>query len=106
MKAASYLFAGLIAGAVAIGGNFLWRSYADGLSTDLLYLLASKTGAERAAAAEDRTIVIAIDEETYRRPPFAGVPQALWTPQVATVLDAVLDGGAKVVGLDVIFSTS
>ena len=106
MKASSYLFAGLIAGAVAVAGNFLWRDYADGLSIDLLYLLAHKTGLERAALAGDRTIVIAIDEETYRRPPFQGVPQALWTPQVATVLNAVLDGGAKVVGLDTIFSTS
>jgi adenylate cyclase len=106
LKAGSYLFAGLIAGAVAVAGNFLWRSYADGWSIDLLYALAHKTGIEHAVSADNRTIVIAIDEETYRRPPFAGVPQALWTPQVATVLDAVLDGGAKVVGLDVIFSTS
>jgi adenylate cyclase len=106
LKAGSYLFAGLIAGAVAVAGNFLLRSYADGLSIDVLYLLAKETGVERAAPADSRTVVIAIDEETYRRPPFAGVPQALWTPRVATVLNAILDGGAKVVGLDTIFATS
>jgi adenylate cyclase len=96
----------LIAGAVTVAGNFLWRDHADGLTIDALYRLAHQAGVERAVPADDRTIIIAIDEETYRRPPFAGLPQALWTPQVATVLNAVLDGGAKVVGLDTIFSTS
>jgi adenylate cyclase len=98
--------AALIAGAVAIAGQFLWRGLADGLSIDLLYPLARAAGVERAAAFDDRTVVIAIDEESYRRPPFQGVPSPLWTPQVATVLNAVMDGGAKVIGLDVIFSTS
>jgi adenylate cyclase len=78
----------------------------DGLSIDLLYLLARTAGIERGTTIGDRTVVIAIDEETYRRPPFQGVPSPLWTPQVATVLNAVMDGGAKVIGLDVIFSTS
>jgi adenylate cyclase len=76
------------------------------LSIDLLYLLARSAKIEPNATLDDRTLVIAIDEETYRRPPFQGVPSPLWTPQVATVLNAVMDGGAKVVGLDVIFSTS
>ena len=101
-----YVIAGLIAGAVAVVSNFLWRGPADGLSIDLLYLLARKAGIERSTVIDDRTLVIAIDEETYRRPPFQGVPSPLWTPQVATVLTAVMDGGAKVIGLDVIFSTS
>jgi adenylate cyclase len=76
------------------------------LSIDLLYLLARSAKFERSTTLDDRTLVIAIDEETYRRPPFQGVPSPLWTPQVATVLNAVMDGGAKVIGLDVIFSTS
>ncbi len=101
-----YFIAGLIAASVALAGQFLAREIADGLSIDLLYLLAHETGIEHGPLVEDRTIVIAIDEETYRRPPFEGVPQALWTPQVATVLNALLDGGVKVVGLDTIFSTS
>jgi adenylate cyclase len=107
LKPSAYLVAGLIAGAVAVAGNFLFRDRADGLSIDWLTWLAHETGLEQDADAKDaRAIVIAIDEETYRRPPFQGVPQALWTPQLATVLNAVLDGGAKVVGLDAIFSTS
>jgi adenylate cyclase len=107
-----YLIAGLIAGAVALAGQFLWRDLTDGVSIDLLYLFAHEAGIERSASSDDRTIVIAIDEETYRRPPFydpatrRSTPQALWTPQLAKVVDAVLDGGAKVIGLDAIFSTS
>jgi adenylate cyclase len=108
----SYLIAALIAGAVALGGQFLWSHRTDGLSIDLLYSLGRSSGLEHASPLQDRTIIIAIDEETYRRPPFydsatkRSIPQALWTPQVATVIDAVLDGGAKVIGLDTIFSTS
>jgi adenylate cyclase len=105
LRGHSHLIAGLIAGTVAVAG-FLWRDPADGLSIDLLYLLARSAKIERITPLDDRTIVIAIDEETYRRPPFQGVPSPLWTPQVATVLSAVMDGGAKVIGLDVIFSTS
>ena len=76
------------------------------MSIDLLYLLARSAKIERNTPLDDRTLVIAIDEETYRRPPFQDVPSPLWTPQVATVLNAVMDGGAEVIGLDVIFSTS
>jgi adenylate cyclase len=107
-----YLITALIAGAVALTGHFLWRDRADGLSVDLLYWLGNWAGVEHAAPPQDRTIIIAIDEETYRRPPFhnpatgRSTPQALWTPQVAAVIDAVLEGGAKVIGLDAIFSTS
>ena len=106
------LIAALIAGAVALIAQFLWREDADGLSVDLLYQLAKQAQVEHAVPLEDRTIIIAIDEETYRRPPFydqstrRSTPQALWTPHIATVIDAVLDGGAKVIGLDTIFSTS
>src|SRR5262249_39385407 len=50
--------------------------------------------------------VIAIDEETYRRPPFKDTPQVMWVPQQAKVLDAVLDAGATVVGYDITYSTS
>ncbi|HJT11303.1 MAG TPA: adenylate/guanylate cyclase domain-containing protein [Dongiaceae bacterium] len=105
MRGHSHLIAGLIAGGVAVAG-FLWRSPADGLSIDLLYLLAHSAKIERSTTFDDRTVVIAIDEETYRRQPFQGVPSPLWTPQVASVLNAVMDGGAKIVGLDIIFSTS
>jgi class 3 adenylate cyclase/CHASE2 domain-containing sensor protein len=50
--------------------------------------------------------VIAIDEETYETPPFKGSPTPTWTTEVGRVLNAVIDGGAKVVGFDIVFSTS
>src|SRR4051794_12986531 len=50
--------------------------------------------------------VIAIDEETYQTPPFKGSPTPTWTAEVGRVLNAVIDGGAKVVGFDIVFSNS
>ena len=50
--------------------------------------------------------MVAIDEETFRTPPFEGSPSATWTPEIGRVLTAIIDGGAKVVGFDVIFPTS
>ena len=50
--------------------------------------------------------VIAIDEETYETPPFKGSPTLTWTTEIGRVLDAVIDGGAKVVGFDIVFPTS
>ena len=76
-----------------------------GLSLDgLLLLRAEIFGTPR--SKQSSIAVIAIDEETYRRPPFRGTPKALWTPQIGRVLDAVLDGGATVVGFDLILPTS
>ncbi len=53
-------------------------------------------------------VILAIDEETYRdkESSVAELPQALWTPQFATVLNAVLDAEPKVIGLDMILPTS
>src|SRR5262249_8358327 len=57
--------------------------------------------------AEDApVVVIAIDEETYRREPFKDTPQVMWAPQQAKVLEAVLNAGAAVVGYDIVYSTS
>jgi adenylate cyclase len=77
-----------------------------GLSIDCLFWLRSQFVAPTQLPADSPTVVVALDEETYRRPPFDELPKALWTKQVATVLDALVEGGAKVVGFDVIFSTA
>ena len=77
-----------------------------GLSVDLLYWLRARTGAASAPATDSPVAVVAIDEETMRRSPFADLPREFWTPQVARVLNALVDGGAKVVGFDVIFAAS
>lgn len=77
-----------------------------GLSVDALFWLRDKSFGPKHEPRSSPTVVIAIDEETYRRPPFRSLPKVMWSNEIATVLDAVLDGGAKVVGFDVIFPTS
>lgn len=48
-------------------------------------------------------VLVAIDEQTYHVPPFDQTPKVAWTPQLARVIDAALEGGAKAIGLDVVF---
>ncbi len=49
---------------------------------------------------------MAIDGETYDTPPFEGSPTLTWTREIGRVLASVTDGGAKVIGFDVIFPSS
>lgn len=77
-----------------------------GLSLDVLTALRWHAfGAGRDAAASP-AVVIAIDEETYRTPPFSGTPNVTWTGELARVLTAVVEAGASVVGFDLVFPTS
>ncbi|MBM3487372.1 MAG: adenylate/guanylate cyclase domain-containing protein, partial [Alphaproteobacteria bacterium] len=80
--------------------------WVDGLSTDLTFWLRHQAFGARHAPDTSPTVVVAIDEETYRQPPFRDRPQAMWTPEIARVLQAVIEGGARVVGFDLIFPTS
>ena len=50
--------------------------------------------------------MVALDEETYRTPPFVGTPAITWTPEIARVLNAIIAGGAKAIGFDIVFPTS
>ncbi len=77
----------------------------DGLGIDSLFWLRDKFIASDQAAAS-HVVVIAVDEETYRRPPFRDIPKAMWTNQFAGIIEATLNAGARVVGFDVIFPTS
>ncbi|TXH33902.1 MAG: adenylate/guanylate cyclase domain-containing protein [Rhodospirillaceae bacterium] len=95
-----------IAAALALVGNDAWRERGDGLSLDILHWLSGFAPAADKGGRNDRTVIIGIDEETYARDPFRLTPQAMWTPQIGAVLDAVLDGGADVVGIDAIFNKS
>jgi adenylate cyclase len=79
---------------------------ADGLSIDVLFWLRHQVFGPLRSPSESPTVIIAIDEETYRRPPFQDIPKAMWTPQIASVLEAVLNAGVLVIGQDVIFPTS
>ena len=96
--------------AAAVVGTGIFSSPAldrlDGVSLDSLFWLRNAAFGPRYRPDDSPVAVIAIDEETYRRPPFQFVPRAMWTDQIATVLDGVIGAGAKVVGFDVIFPTS
>jgi class 3 adenylate cyclase/CHASE2 domain-containing sensor protein len=75
-----------------------------GLSLDILTALRWQFfGNEPAPSA---AVVVALDEETFNRPPFDGTPSITWTRQIGEVLSAISDGGAKVVGFDIVFPTS
>jgi adenylate cyclase len=77
-----------------------------GWSIDALTALRWEAFGTHGYSAPTQVAVIAIDEETYRTPPFKGSPTLTWTTEIGRVLDTVIDGGAKVVGFDLVFPTS
>jgi adenylate cyclase len=81
-------------------------SLLHGWSIDILTALRWQAFGPRRDAATSPVAVIAIDEETYDTPPFKGSPTPTWTTEVGRVLTAVLDGGAKVAGFDIVFADS
>ena len=95
----------IVAAATALAFLPPLRSLA-GPSLDTLFWLRESVFPPRHLAAESPAIVVAIDEESYRTPPFRDKPQALWTPEIAQVLRALLASEARIIGLDVIFPTS
>jgi adenylate cyclase len=81
-------------------------SFLHGWSIDVLTALRWEIfGAARDPASKP-IAVVAIDEETYQTQPFKGSPTLTWTTEVGRVLNAVVDGGAAVVGFDIVFPTS
>ena len=97
-----------LATSAALAALILLAGPADwlrGVSLDGLLLLREEIfGMPR--SDESPIAIVALDEETYLRPPFRGRPKALWTPQTGRVLSAVLHGDASVVGFDLVLSTS
>ena len=77
-----------------------------GLSIDTLTAVRSKLFGDRRDPIPVPVVVVAIDEESYQTPPFKGSPTLTWTREIGRVMTAIIDGGAKVVGLDVVFPTS
>ena len=77
-----------------------------GLSIDILTWLRWRADIGTRHAGQSPTVVVALDEETYRTPPFVGTPAITWTPELARVLTAIIAGGAKAVGFDIVFPTS
>jgi len=77
-----------------------------GWSIDALTALRWEAFGTRREPATMPVAVVAIDEETYQTPPFSGSPTLTWTTELGRVLSAVIDGGARVVGFDIVFPTS
>ncbi|HKU06231.1 MAG TPA: CHASE2 domain-containing protein, partial [Bradyrhizobium sp.] len=77
-----------------------------GLSLDILTALRFEMFGNRYAPAASPTVVVAIDEETYHTVPFEGSPTLTWTGEIGRVLNAIVEGGTKVVGFDTIIPTS
>jgi adenylate cyclase len=96
----------LVAVACGLVTAFPPFSLVHGWSIDALTALRWQAFGTRRDPASTPVAVIAIDEETYRTPPFKGSPTLTWTTEIGRVLNAVIDGGAKVVGFDMVFPTS
>ena len=77
-----------------------------GLSIDALTALRWRAFGPQSDPSTSPVVVVALDEESFHRPPFAGTPTIAWTREVGRVLTAIINGGAKVVGFDVVFATS
>jgi class 3 adenylate cyclase len=77
-----------------------------GLSIDVLTALRWRVFGNSHPPESSPVAVVAIDEETFRTPPFDGTPSITWTREIGEVLTAILAGGAKVVGFDLVFPTS
>jgi class 3 adenylate cyclase len=93
------LVAGLVAASPALDP-------VRGLSIDFLTALRWRLFGNPYPPSSSPAVVVAIDEETFRTPPFEGTPSVTWTQEIGQVLTAVIDGGAKVVGFDIVFPTS
>lgn len=93
------VFAGLAAASPAFG-------LLQGLSLDALTTLRWLAFGPAHGPMSSPTVVIALDEETYRTAPFTGTPAVTWTREIGHVVTAAIEGGAKVVGFDLVFPTS
>src|ERR1700680_909056 len=78
----------------------------QGWSIDVLTALRWRVYGNHYEPSSSPAVVIGIDAETYRTPPFKDSATFLWTPEIARVLAAVIEGGARVIGLDVVFQRS
>jgi len=93
----------LVAGTLAVLPPF---DLLHGWSIDELTALRWRMFGNRYEPSSSPTVVIGLDEESYRTPPFKGSPTVIWTREIGRVLTAVIEGGARVIGVDVVFPTS
>jgi class 3 adenylate cyclase len=76
---------------------------AHGLSIDALTALRWRVFGQRHDPAAAPAVAIVIDEPSFFVPPFKGSPVLTWTREIGRVLTATIEGGAKVVGFDIVF---
>ena len=82
----------------------------EGVGFDLLLRARQEVyrpdAAAPAAPLRSPVVVVALDRETALRPPFDRLPQQLWTPQIAAVMERVLEGGARMVAQQQAFAAT
>jgi adenylate cyclase len=90
------------------GTAIVWPPFdiLQGLSIDILTALRWHAFGSGHLSSTSPVVVIAMDEESYRTPPFQGTPSIAWTRELSRVLSAIIDGGATVVGFDVVYPVS
>ena len=93
----------LLASAIVASSPF---EFLHGLSLDALTALRWRAFGANHEPATSPTVVIAFDEDSYRQAPFRGTPTVAWTREIGRVITAVVDGGASVVGFDIVFPAS
>jgi class 3 adenylate cyclase/CHASE2 domain-containing sensor protein len=93
----------LVAGTIAVLPPF---DLLHGWSIDALTALRWRVFGNRYDPAASPAVVVALDEETYKSAPFQGSPTVVWTREIGRVITALVDGGARVIGLDVVFPTA
>ena len=93
----------LVAGTVAVLPPF---DLLHGWSLDTLTALRWRVFGNRYDPASSPAVVIGIDEETYETPPFKLSPTVTWTREIGRVFTAVIEGGARVIEVDTVFSKS
>jgi adenylate cyclase len=76
---------------------------AHGFSIDVLTALRWRIFGQRSRPEASPTVVVVLDEESFDTSPFKGSPILTWTREIGKVLTAIIDGGAKVVGFDIVF---
>jgi len=99
----------LAVGLIVLAANLIvWplTGRLGGLSVDTLFWLRDTAFGPRHAPADSPTAVIAIDEETYRRPPFQHLPNVMWAKEIARVINALLDADVRRIAFDIVFPTS
>jgi adenylate cyclase len=110
MEGAARLRAASAALLIALAASLVATSPAldtlRGLSIDVLTALRWRIFGNADPPESSAAVVVAIDEETFRTPPFDGTPSVTWTPEIGQVLTAIIDGGASAVGFDIVFPTS